>query len=48
MSGTASTSSYSVQISPDAYWELPVAYTGAISAVWASGVSGNALVTELT
>jgi hypothetical protein len=48
MSSTASTSSYSVQISADAYWELPVDYTGAISAVWASGVSGNALVTELT
>lgn len=45
---TASTTAYTVQIFASSYWELPVSYTGAISAVWASGVSGNALVTELT
>lgn len=48
LGGTASLSSYSVQIANNSYWELPVTYTGAISAVWASGVTGNALVTELT
>jgi hypothetical protein len=45
---TASTTSYTIQLAQNAYWELPLSYTGAISAVWASGVSGNALVTELT
>jgi hypothetical protein len=48
LGATASTSSYSFQLAKDSYWELSTTYTGAISAVWASGVSGNALVTELT
>jgi hypothetical protein len=45
---TASTSSYSIQILPGSYWEVPNDYTGEIDAVWANGTSGNALVTELT
>ena len=45
---TASTSSYSVQLFASSYWEVPSDYTGEIDAVWANGVSGNALVTELT
>lgn len=45
---TASTSSYTVILLPSSYWEIPQDYTGNIDAVWASGVSGNALVTELT
>lgn len=48
LGATASTSAYTIQVFQGSYWELPVSYTGAISAVWASGVSGAALVTELT
>ena len=48
LGATASTTSYTIQLAQNAYWELPLSYTGAISAVWNSGVSGNALVTELT
>lgn len=48
LASTASTSSYTIQMDAGSYWELPITYTGAISAVWANGVSGNALVTELT
>jgi len=45
---TASTSSYSIKLMPNSYWEVPVDYTGEIDAVW-SGAGGNgALVTELT
>jgi trimeric autotransporter adhesin len=48
LASTASTSSYTIQMDTNSYFELPADYTGAISAVWANGVSGNALVTELT
>lgn len=48
LAGTASTSSYTISVFKSSYWELPVSYTGAISAVWDAGVSGSALVTELT
>lgn len=48
LGASASTSAYTIQIFQGSYWELPVSYTGAISAVWASGVSGSALVTELS
>lgn len=43
-----STTSFTVIIIKDAYYELPFNYTGVIRAVWATGVSGSALVTELT
>lgn len=48
LASTASTTSYTIQMDANSYFELPADYTGAISAVWANGVSGNALVTELT
>lgn len=47
-SGTASTSNFSTLLMQGVYWELPVDYVGAVQAIWASGVSGSALVTELT
>jgi len=45
--GAASTSSYTVQIAPNGYYELPFSYTGALTGIW-SVVNGNARVTELT
>lgn len=44
----ASTSNYSILLITGSYWEVPNDWTGGIQAVWANGVSGNALVTELT
>lgn len=48
---TASTTSYSVQISASGFYELPVSqggvYTGIIKGIWASA-TGAARVTELT
>lgn len=46
--GTASTSNFTTILFAATYWEVPVDYTGAINAIWASGVSGSVLVTELT
>lgn len=45
---TASTTSYSIQLMPNSYWEVPNDYTGEIDAVWSGNGSNNALVTELT
>jgi hypothetical protein len=47
-SGAASTTNYSIVLITGSYWELPVDWTGAVNAVWANGVSGNALITEMT
>ena len=45
---TASTSSYTVQLTPQSYYELPYpVYTGRIDGIWSSA-TGSALVTELT
>jgi hypothetical protein len=44
---TASTSSYTVQIAPLGYYEVPYGYTGNIDGIWASA-TGNARITELT
>jgi len=44
---TASTSSYTILLMPNSYWEVPVDWAGQIDAVW-SAVNGNALITELT
>lgn len=48
LGATASTSSYTVVLSKDSYYEVPFSYTGTVDAVWATGVSGSALVTEFT
>lgn len=45
---TASNSSYSIQLMPNSYWEVPNDWTGEIDAVWSGAGGGNALVTELT
>lgn len=45
---TASTSSYTVQMGPSAYFEIPQpVYSGIIDGIWASA-TGNARITELT
>ena len=44
---TASTSSYTVQMPANSYYEIPYPYTGIIDGIWASA-NGNARVTELT
>jgi hypothetical protein len=44
---TATTSAYTVQITPNGYWEMPKPiYPGAISGIWASA-NGNLRITEL-
>lgn len=44
---TASTSSYTVKMVADAYYEVPFGYTGIIDGIWASA-NGSARITELT
>lgn len=45
---TASATSYTVQMGPGAYWEMPhPVYTGIVDGIW-SAANGNARVTELT
>ena len=46
-SSAASTTSYTVQIGANGYFEVPFGYTGIITAVW-SAVNGNAQITEMT
>jgi hypothetical protein len=48
MGVTASLTSYSLEIFPGSYWEVPNDWTGEIDAVFASGVMGSCLVSELT
>lgn len=47
LGATASTSSYTVQLASNAYYEVPFSYTGQIDGIWASA-NGNARITELT
>lgn len=47
LGATASTTSFTVKMAADGYYEVPFDYTGAIDAVWASA-TGNARVTEVT
>lgn len=47
LGATASTSSYTVQLPANAYYEVPARYTGIIDGIWASA-TGVARVTELT
>jgi hypothetical protein len=44
---TASTTSYTVKMIADAYYEVPFGYTGRIDGIWASA-NGNARLTEMT
>jgi hypothetical protein len=43
----ATTTNFTVRISKDGFWELPLKYTGIITGVW-SGTNGAVRVTELT
>jgi hypothetical protein len=43
---TATTSSHTIQIAPQGYYEVPQGYTGAITHVGSSG-TGNLRVTEI-
>lgn len=44
---TSSTTAYSLQLIPSAYYEVPYQYTGVIKCIWSAAV-GSARVTELT
>lgn len=46
--GTAATSSsFTVELLPNSFWELPINYTGVIHGAWAA-VNGDVKITELT
>jgi hypothetical protein len=44
---TASTTSYTVKMAANSYYEVPFGYTNRIDGIWAS-VNGSARMTELT
>lgn len=44
---TPTSSVYTVQMAPNAYYEVPYGYTGIIKGIWASA-TGSARVTEFT
>jgi hypothetical protein len=44
---TASLTSYTVQVAPSGYYEVPYGYTGNIDGIWSSA-NGNARITEIT
>jgi hypothetical protein len=47
LGATASTTSFTVLVFPNSYYELPAYYTGVVDGIWASA-SGNARVTQIT
>lgn len=47
LGASASTSSFTVKMFPEDYYEVPFNYTGIIDGVWASA-TGDARITELT
>lgn len=48
LGATASLTSFTVRLTPNAYYEVPYNYTGIIDGIWASDASGSARITELT
>lgn len=44
---TATSADYTVEMSPEDYWEAPYGYVGNVDGIWASA-NGAALVTEFT
>lgn len=46
-SAAASATAYTVQVAASGTWSLPLAYTGAVTGIWASA-NGNAIITELS
>ena len=47
LGATASATSYSYKIEPNAHWELPFLYSGIVDGIWSSA-TGTARMTELT
>lgn len=47
LGGTASSTSFTVKMQPDSYYEVPAQYTGVIDGIWASA-TGSARVTEIS
>jgi hypothetical protein len=47
LGATASTTSFTVKVTPNGYYETPENYTGVIDGVWAA-TGGAARITELT
>lgn len=46
---TASTTSFTVKIPPDGYYELPIpVYTGRIDGIWSADATGLVAITELS
>jgi hypothetical protein len=43
----ASATSYTVQVAPSGYYEIPFGYTGIITAIWTTA-NGSARITELS
>lgn len=48
LGATASTTSFTVKMAADSYYEVPYGYTGVIDGIWASDASGAARITELS
>jgi hypothetical protein len=46
--GTASSTSFTVSVATNAYYEVPFGYTASITGIWAADGAGAALVTEFT
>lgn len=46
-SSAISTTSYTIQLMPNSYWELPISYTGQINGIW-NGTNGSARITDLS
>jgi hypothetical protein len=47
LSATSSTTAYTIQLLPNSYYELSLAYTGAVSAIWSSA-TGSMRISEMT
>jgi len=47
MGATATTTSFSVKLGPDEYYEIPANYSGIVDGIWASA-NGAAMVTEVS
>jgi hypothetical protein len=45
---TATTTAYTNKLMPQTYYDLPIAYTGAVSGIWSTAGSGAIIITELT
>lgn len=48
LGATASTSSFTVKMAQDDYYEVPSGYTGIIDGIWSADASGAARITEIT